>query len=161
MTKTAAPIEERFWRRVDVRSNEECWNWTGAADADGRGRIWHKGRNVVAPRISLIIAGIDVPPGAFVCHTCDNPPCVNPNHLYVGDAATNVRDRTERGRTRGHGPLTMLRGERNPAAKLSNQQVTDIRTSYTGTRGEQTNLAALYGVSVALISIIVKGQHRA
>lgn len=105
-----------------------------------------------------MLSGAAVPPGSLACHHCDNPPCVNPAHLYVGTALSNVRDMDSRGR-RVVGSNTP-RGEQNPNAKLTDVQVSEIRLRYTGRRGEQSALATEYGVTQALVHMIVKGRHR-
>lgn len=92
----------------------------------------------------------------FVLHTCDNPACVNPDHLYLGTNADNMRDKVERGRSRY--PVPARQGERHPLAKLTLAQVTAIRAETTGRRGEQKELASAYGVSRATICNILKGK---
>jgi len=160
--KPVTPLADRFWNRVEVRGQDECWIWTGGVDGrDRRGRVWYQGRNIPASRAALLLSGVDVPDGAYVCHHCDNPPCVNPQHLYVGDAASNVADMDRRGRRIARVPHPGSAGERNHAARLTDQQVIEIRKSYSGRRGEQTAIAKAYGVTPALISGIVRGQHRA
>lgn len=151
---------ERFSSRVDRRGDDECWPWTGGHDADGRGRFWLDGRNVPAPRVALILAGEEYREGQMACHHCDNPPCVNPSHLYFGDALSNVRDMLTRSRGRTRVPHAAARGERNHNAKLSDADVADIRRAYSGARGEQSALARVYGVTPQLIQLIVKGGHR-
>lgn len=94
--------------------------------------------------------------GKIVRHTCDNPPCVNPDHLLLGTHQDNMDDMKSRGRENHPG----IYGEINPAAKLSDQQVIEIRESYTGAIGEQRVLAKTYGVSTGLISMIINNKVR-
>lgn len=156
-----APLAERFWNRVEICAPDECWPWTGAHGRDGRGRVWLDGRNIPAPRAALILAGVQYRAGAFACHHCDNPPCVNPSHLYFGTPGDNVRDMDDRGRRVKHGALPSMAGELNHHAKLSDSDVTAIRRAFTGRRGEQSALARQYGVTPQLIHLIVRGGHRA
>jgi hypothetical protein len=94
------PRIERFWSRVDRRSNDECWRWTAALDGKGYGRFRLPAGNKLAHRIAWELHnGTAVPKGMFVCHSCDNPVCVNPAHLWLGTVHDNIRDRTEKGRT--------------------------------------------------------------
>lgn len=101
---------ERFWSKVDKNGptmphmDSQCWVWTGAArvSACGRyGQFWLNGRTVPAARVALLSAGVDVPPGYFACHRCDNPGCVRPDHLFPGTPMDNARDMVEKGRWRG------------------------------------------------------------
>ena len=86
---------KRFFR--NVTKTDDCWHWSGSSDKDGYGVISMFGSQQRAHRVSLVIAGTDVSNG-LACHTCDNPSCVNPNHLYVGDQKQNVRDAMLKGR---------------------------------------------------------------
>lgn len=154
-------LAERFWTRVDQRGPDDCWNWTGGHSADGRGQVWNMGRNIPAPRAALMLSGVAIPHGAIICHRCDNPPCVNPAHLYAGSHLENVRDMDARGRRVSRVPHPASRGERNHNAKLTDDQIREIRSRYSGIRGEQSALAREFGVTQSLIYLIVRKDHRA
>lgn len=97
---TKAPIHYilRFAAFVDKRSESDCWLWKGTKRAKGYGQFKWNGKNVAAHRMAYTLAYGSIPEGLLIRHTCDNPPCVNPNHLLVGTDADNVRDMMERGR---------------------------------------------------------------
>jgi len=86
---------QRFWNKVDKRSPDDCWIWTGSLGNKGYGRIRVKNRTRRAHRISWMLAHkTKIPKNKMICHTCDNRACVNPAHLYLGDNTTNMRDKS-------------------------------------------------------------------
>ena len=92
------PIEERFWEKV--QKSDDCWLWTGTKRQGGYGSIHHNGRERVATHVSWELAnGMPWPEGMLACHRCDNPPCVRPDHLFIGDSFDNMRDAVKKGRT--------------------------------------------------------------
>lgn len=96
LTKT--PPEERFWDKV-VKT-ESCWLWDASVDRKGYGKINHNGKPKSAHRLSYEIAYGPIPEGMFVCHKCDNPPCVRPDHLFIGTNKDNMADMKSKGRGR-------------------------------------------------------------
>ncbi len=89
------PIEERLWARVDRSAGEQaCWPWTGAKKQGGYGKIGKGGDEgwVLTHRVAWEMAHGRIPEGKVVCHTCDNPSCCNPGHLFIGTQADNLRD---------------------------------------------------------------------
>src|SRR3954470_5960578 len=139
------PPVERFWPKVERRGSDECWPWVGARQQTGYGilfkssrpRRWH-----LAHRLSWELHNGPIPGGLHVLHRCDNPPCVNPAHLFLGTQADNNRDRGRKGRNGGH----KIRGAANGRAKLSPTDVAAIRRAY-GDGATQVALAARFGVS--------------
>jgi hypothetical protein len=94
---------DRFWSKVDVGAPGECWEWKGTKTRYGvlSARAASGKVHIGAHRLSWELHnGVPIPSGMMICHRCDNPPCVNPAHLYTGSAADNSRDMVERGRSR-------------------------------------------------------------
>jgi hypothetical protein len=159
------PISQRFWPKVNVTSEDECWIWIGATDKKGYGKITAEGnrwRFVPAHRVSYMLAHGHIPEGLLVRHSCDNPPCVNPKHLLLGTVQDNIRDKVTRHRHPcgdRHGmrlhPECVVRGERHYQAKLTEQDVRAIRNTFAGGCASMTKLARIYGVSTANVSCII------
>lgn len=102
-----------FWGRVDKSAGPDaCWPWTGSRDRHGYGRLRGDSKIIYASRYVMELMGRQVPSGMMVCHHCDNPPCCNPKHLYVGTAQDNSDDRVARMR----GPRAL------PELKLTSEE---------------------------------------
>ena len=132
---------------------DECWFWIGASHGQGYG-TYNAGSTVLAHRIALSWRlGRDLEPSECACHSCDNPSCVNPDHLWPGSNADNVADRLRKGRLAG------APGESNRNARLTEAQVEEIRACVS--RGEmQTIVAARFGVGKRHVNAIVRGRAR-
>lgn len=96
--------EQRFWRKVDKRGPDECWPFTGTKNQYGYGRIRkggdRGGKMIFAHRVSWEMHNGPIPDGLQALHKCDNPPCVNPAHLFLGDNDDNIKDKLQKGRAR-------------------------------------------------------------
>ena len=88
--------EDRFWAKVD--KSGDCWQWLACGTQDGYGQFWFSGRMMRATHFAVLTEGADVPSGMCILHTCDNPGCVKPDHLFIGTIADNNRDRDRKGR---------------------------------------------------------------
>ncbi len=146
----------RFWRKVDKRGPDECWEWTGAKRQRGYGSFKGPVRNGVrlepgpavltAHRVSYVLAHGPVPNGLLVLHRCDNPPCCNPAHLWLGTDAENARDKMLKGRV----GLSDIDFDAVRAIRAARASGVRLRV-----------LAAKYGVSMAAISRIAGGVNYA
>lgn len=141
-----------FWERVDRSGGADaCWPWTRGRDRDGYGMIWRHRTNLRTHRTALLLSGVAVSDDEFVCHRCDNPPCCNPRHLFVGTPADNVLDCNRKGRA------WSPRGEDAYWAKLSERDVRQIRRRRSA--GEKASLiAADFGVSESNVRMIASGK---
>lgn len=92
--------EERFWRNVAKAGLDECWLWQGPLNWQGYGVASWRGATVVASRLAYILAYGPMPEGHLACHTCDNPPCCNPAHMFAGTSSDNINDAVSKGRWR-------------------------------------------------------------
>lgn len=93
--------QKRFWLAVDVSDLSGCWEWTHTRSNKGYGVTCISGRvNTFAHRMAWHLTNGPIPDGLFVCHHCDNPPCVRPDHLFLGDVKANMEDMVQKGRAR-------------------------------------------------------------
>jgi hypothetical protein len=143
-------LKERFEAKIDIQPDDKCWIWKGRYSANGYGSFDWKNRPHIASRMSYRIYKGDVPEHLFVCHSCDNPQCVNPGHLWLGTPKDNVDDCIQKGRARPF-PLKRLGREVN-TAKLDEVAVREIRKSSENLRA----LGRKYGVSSTAIGLIKK-----
>ena len=155
------PLPDRFWEKVDRSGGPEaCWLWAASRNPDGYGQIRVNGRLESAHRLSWELAhpGIPIPPETpFVLHNCpsgDNPSCVNPRHLYLGNPRINNEDTVAKGWHR----RVSHPGEHNGSAKLTEEAVREIRRC--GAEGDITKsaLALRFGVTRQSVSGILAGR---
>jgi hypothetical protein len=159
---------DKFFSKVTKGAS--CWLWQGPVHHNGYGvassnggiafELYHKR---MAHQISWIIHKGLIPAGVFVLHHCDTPLCVNPQHLYLGDNAKNMRDRGNRGRTARN------RGEKHGRSKLTWEQVREIRTLYGSRLGSKAHyrnhpeaptrikLASMFKISRSQINYVLDG----
>lgn len=128
-----------FWKRVN-KSNG-CWEWTGAKD-NGYGKMQIGNRYRLATHVSLIISGKEVPKGMVVCHHCDNPGCVRPDHLFIGTRSENGRDKVSKNR------------QSRSSKRLSENEAKSIRNS----RLPRSLLSMKFGVSIQTIDSVRAGR---
>lgn len=149
---------DKFWSRVQRGSDGDCWPWKGYRTPRGYGTFaYAKAKVGKAHRIAYSLAKGLIPDGMLVCHSCDNPPCCNPAHLWIGSDADNNADRHSKGRTvsYGHGmPVFRPIGEQHASAKLTLEDVQEIRSSPLSARP----LAAQFGVTFSTICRVRRGE---
>jgi len=141
-------MRARFEAKCCPEPNSGCWLWDGSTKKDGYGQfgIGGSGKTRSAHRVSYELYKGPIPNGYFVCHKCDNPACVNPDHLFVGTPGENTADRDAKGRT--------ALGEKNGKSKLTEQQVKLIRESNLSER----KIAAMLGFHRGTINAVRRGK---
>lgn len=132
-----------------VRMESGCIEYKGAA-ALGYGMFWLNGKNEKAHRVAFVIASGEIPSGMQVNHHCDNRMCCNPDHLYAGTTQDNVNDRERRKRGR------RLRGPEHPNTTLTEQDVLEMRSSYSAGGVTQKEIAAKYSISDRTVGQIIR-----
>lgn len=154
---------KRFWEKVNVKGVDDCWEWNASRVEQGYGRFMHNGKTVRAHRLSWIIENGEIPAGMQVCHKCDNPPCVNPNHLFVGTPKDNAQDKVKKGRSSAGAKNPMYGskrfGEHNPNVKISRAIADQIRTEYSSGLVTQAALATRFGISQVAVSQIILNKR--
>lgn len=148
------PLPKRFAAYVGEPDTNGCTVWTGTKHTAGYGVIGTGGRSgktVLAHRLSYEITYGPIPPGLHVCHHCDNPPCVNPKHLFLGTDADNSDDKCNKGR--------MPIGESRSYAKLTDESVRQIRARYAAGGISQRALGREYGISSGIVSEVISRKR--
>lgn len=142
--------EERYWAKVDKRNEDECWLWT-SANTNGYGDFWDGKKNYKATRWGYTHFIGEIPEGMLICHTCDNPPCQNPKHWFLGSVADNNQDKISKNRFKPN------LGIKHGMAKLTDNNIREIRQlrkeGYT-----LKTISAKYNVTESNISGIAKGK---
>lgn len=141
---------EILFARTRVDEASGCWIWLKTRNRDGYGCLGFGGKQHLAHRLSYEVHCGPLPRGTSVCHHCDKPACINPDHLFLGTQADNISDMVAKGR--------QARGRRVSGAKLNERDVSAIRAAI-GPRGLHTALAKKFGVSSQQIADIRKGKY--
>lgn len=145
-------LEQRFWSKVN-RQSDGCWLWTAANQVGGYGifMLWNPKRLVRAHRLAWELTNGKIPDGLWVLHKCDNPCCVRPDHLFLGNNTDNVRDMLSKGR--GNSP----KGEQHFKCKMTVHRIVKLRLDHASGRFSQRELAAKYGISRTAIRQAIAG----
>lgn len=151
--ENSAEGQRRFWEKVKRGNLNRCWEWIGGRNANGYGlygisptRTSHVG--FLAHRIAFYLTYGKFPEEAHICHHCDNPPCCNPKHLYLGNPQLNNADKVAKGRQQT--------GMKHHMHKLTDDEVREIRRKYAVGNTSLSILAAEYGVAIGTVHPIVR-----
>lgn len=143
---TRLTTEERFWRKVKKRQSHECWDWAGVCDTSGYGQIEINRKSIKTHRFSWEIHFGKIPDEMCILHYCDNPKCVNPNHLWLGTKKDNSDDKVNKNR--------QTKGEDVWCSKLTEDQVKEIRQLCCEKKLMKKEIAKMFNISNATISAI-------
>ena len=146
-----AALAERLSGRFEIDADTGCWVWNRARNVHGYGAIGIDNKVKRAHRVAWQAYVGDIPDGMAVLHRCDNPPCINPDHLYLGTKADNSLDMVRKGRSAA--------GERHSQARLSEAQVSEIRALHAAGM-TQSEIARRFVVSSGYVSQVVNGLLR-
>lgn len=155
-SRRSRPLVERLWEKIDIRSRDECWPWLGSKNQDGYGKIaiGRGSGNGYAHRIAYeAFTGTELGELRGL-HSCDNPSCCNPNHIFAGSQADNVADMKAKGREKKR----PLYGSDNPQAKLSESDVLDIR-ALLAHGSSQRQVAKIFAISQGQVARIGGGTR--
>lgn len=154
---------EYFWSKVDKSGGPDaCWPWTGAKNKSGYGVTSYRWKQFTSHRLAYLFAERD-PGFKLVCHKCDNPPCCNPAHLFLGTAKENSRDMVSKNRQSSgekHSDALMpgrQRGENHYETNLKDSDAIEARRLYTETRVPLKEIARMYGLSYHSMQKLVLG----
>jgi len=143
----------RFWEKVDCTAGFfECWTWKAFCNQKGYGMLWWLGKSDRAHRVAWTLTNGAIPDAICVLHSCDNPPCCNPSHLFLGTNLENTQDRVSKGR---NGDIS---GEKHPRHKLTSLEVSGIRLRYSQGGITQRQLADEFNMSQGTIGAILRGK---
>ena len=156
--KNADSFINRFWKKVIKTKSDDCWEWTAYKNKKGYGQLGLGSRGegtILAHRASYLIHNKSLCTNLMVLHKCDNPSCVNPEHLYQGTASDNTKDMIKRNRSvfGGYNPAS---GEKNSNSKLTGNQIKNIRKEIRHMSCRQ--LGKKYGVAHSTIARIIRGE---
>lgn len=148
--------EERFFAKTRRAANG-CLEWTAHRDRKGYGRFQYRGKVESAHRVAWALAHDGELPKGHVLHRCDNPACVNIEHLFIGDQEVNMKDMARKGRGRKPGSGTL--GEDNPLSSLTQQEADEIRRLYAQGGITQKQLAAKFNVTRGVIGPVLRNER--
>jgi hypothetical protein len=150
LNELRATSSERFWAKVSVGSDSDCWIWKYGRNNTGYGELSFNGKRQLAHRVAYSLHHDISLPTLYVLHACDNPPCCNPSHLFLGTQKDNMRDCKSKSRARNK----PRRGEQHHKAKITAEDAKTIRVSDEPT----ALLSARYGLGYSSIQRIKSGS---
>lgn len=149
-------IKDRIWKKINVKGENECWEWKGCKFPNGYGNIRYKKKCALTHRVIYELTYGNIPENLLVCHRCDNPSCCNPNHLFLGTCKDNLDDMRRKKRWK----CSSRRNELNSHCKLTNIQVLEIKRLYETKLYSYKKLSKIYNVTYGHIGKIINNKFR-
>lgn len=156
---------KRFWSYVNIGADFDCWPYLKACFTFGHGAFKAEGKSWQAHRMAWTLTNGDIENGLCVLHRCDNPPCCNPSHLFLGTKSANSRDMISKGRhARGDrhavskNPL-LVTGENNPRAVITEDHVRSMRALWATGDFTSEDLGVKFGISKAQAYRVATGRQ--
>ncbi|HBD95461.1 MAG TPA: hypothetical protein DC057_14930 [Spirochaetia bacterium] len=145
-------IKKILYDRIFINNND-CWEWQGTTK-NKYGELDYKGKKFKAHRLSYMLKNnnFHISSKIKICHTCDNPKCINPNHLFAGTQRDNIYDMENKNRS------VHLKGSQNGNSKVTERQVVEIRNKYSTNKFSQRELGEKYGLSSSMVGEIIRGN---
>ena len=149
---TLQSMESRFWSKVDKNNIKECWGWTASLNNKGYGQFYTGKTMMTAHRTSWMLTNGNIPKGLNVLHKCDNPLCVNPEHLFLGTLSDNMQDCRDKGRL----VMPNTKGCNHGRSRLTSSDVKEIRD--LASVMYQREISGIYGISRGAIGRIIRRE---
>lgn len=142
-------IRVRIKQNITIYKETGCWVWTRYKSELGRGNLWYNGKTIASARVSYMVFKGNIPENYYVCHACDNPTCVNPDHLWIGTYQDNTNDRENKKRG--------AKGEKISISKLKEFMICEIKKDRVSGMTQQA-IAEKYNVHQSTISNILRNR---
>lgn len=143
---------ERLYKKIKQNGNNECWEWIASQNQYGYGRVWINNKIFLSHRLSYELHKGKIPKGLCVLHSCDNPPCCNPKHLFLGTHTDNMRDMERKGRSKH------LKGDKHGSARLTLKEVIKIREIHASKKITIKEIGDDFSVSDGHVSRIINNK---
>lgn len=150
-------LQKKFWGKV-IKTND-CWEWKGFRTKRGYGVFYFNWGQCIASRMAFAITNGPIPKGLMVCHKCDNPPCCNPSHLFLGTHEENQKDKANKKRSAASVHPKKYRGEMNGFSILQKHEVLEIRSLHSSGSLKMPAIAKRYNVSYHAVYDIIRRKN--
>jgi hypothetical protein len=150
ISKYDSSFNQRFWEKVNIAGENECWEWQASRNSKGYGCFSVDGIIKLAHRVSFELANGDIPEGLFVLHKCDNRLCVNPVHLFLGSHIDNMRDMIRKNR--------QAKGSKNGRSKLTISDIQIIRDIAKQKKSSSTVIGNRFKINPSYVRHIIRGD---